>query len=217
MKSQEVCSRRTVFLFNDRIKNKCPLERKIQTVPETIQCNLLDPANKMSCQWSDQEYLPWSLCGCFCPLVHTEDQDSLFYRGTCSVAHRHLHDDTLAHILLAGKKKATKSHSHSACQKQHQVTRPTNIWWVRGKEGKKEVASQTVIQKIVNNKKERRFPDPQLCGSQDSVENGRHFQGSGDHGKPFQALAELTLFKTRILVLQICLLHEGVSNRGPSK
>lgn len=79
-----VCSRITVFLFNDRIKNKCPLERNIQTVPETIQCNLLDPANKMSCQWSDQEYLPWSLCGCFCPLVHIEDQDILFYRGICS-------------------------------------------------------------------------------------------------------------------------------------
>lgn len=80
-----VCSRITVVLFNDRIKNKCPSERNSQTVPETIQCNLLDPANKMSCQWSDQEYLPWSLCGGFCPLVHTEDQDILFYRGTCWV------------------------------------------------------------------------------------------------------------------------------------
>lgn len=80
-----VCSRIAVFLFNDRMKNKCPLERNSQTVPETIQCNLLDPANKMSCQWSDQEYLPWSLCGCFCPLVHTEDQGILFYRGTCWV------------------------------------------------------------------------------------------------------------------------------------
>lgn len=94
-----MCSRITVFLFNDRIKNKCPLERNSQTVPETIQCNLLDPANKMSCQWSDQEYLPWSLCGCFCPLVHTEDQGILSYRGTCWVEHRHLHDDRLAHIL----------------------------------------------------------------------------------------------------------------------
>lgn len=99
MKSQEVCSRITVFLFNDRIKNKCPLERNIRTVPETIQCNLLDPANKMSCQWSDQEYLPWSLCGCFCPLVHTEGPDIPFYRGTCLVEHRHPRDDTLAHIL----------------------------------------------------------------------------------------------------------------------
>lgn len=125
-----VCSRKTVFLFNDRIKNKCPLERNSQTVPETIQCNLLDPANKMSCQWSDQEYLPWSLCGCFCPLVHTEDQDILFYRGICSVSHRPLRDGMLAHILLGGKR-AIKSHSHCVMSETALRMRLTDKWWVR--------------------------------------------------------------------------------------
>lgn len=81
----------------------------------------------MSCQWSDPEYLPWQLCGCFCPLVHTEDQDSLSYRDTCSVSHRPLRDDMLAHIWLQERKQHSIFNLHV---RSHPRMR-SSIWLIR--------------------------------------------------------------------------------------
>lgn len=82
-----------------------PVEkRSSQAVPETIQCSWLDPANRMSCLGSDQEYLPSSLFGCFDPLVRTEGPGSLFYISTYWALCRHLRGDRLGHIWLRVRK-----------------------------------------------------------------------------------------------------------------
>lgn len=199
-----MCSRITVFLFNDRIKNKCPLERNSQTVPETIQCNLLDPANKMSCQWSDQEYLPWSLCGCFCPLVHTEDQGILSYRGTCWVEHRHLHDDRLAHILLGGKEKSNTITLMSC------VSETAHVIDEQGREGEKAEASHKIIQKIIKIRREECFQTQSDLGTRPQQRMGDATRKAWIMGNNFNPLQN-RLFKTRISVLCKSWPHEGIS------
>lgn len=191
-----VCSGVTVFLFNDRIKNKCPLERNLPTVPETIQCNLLDPANRMSCQWSGQEYLPWSLGGRFCPLVHTEGRGTLSYRGTCWVWCRLRRGDTLARTLLGGgEEKAIKSHSRWVCQKQ-----PTCLM-SKGREGETVGARHKWTQKVIKTRRAGRvLSDLQFSGGQTSAENRRPFWRSTEHGNKFDPVHNW-LLKTSISVL----------------
>lgn len=89
-----------IFLEKRRFNINAHWKCGIQIVPKTIQRNWLDPADRMSCLGSDQEYLPLSFFGCFYPLVHIEDQDILFYISICLVVCRHLHVDMLGHTLL---------------------------------------------------------------------------------------------------------------------
>ena len=105
----------------------------------------------------------------------------------------------LAHILLEEKK---EQYNHVPfCRSETALyMRPINIWWVR--EGR-EREEQSQNDPKANKYKERRFWTSNYLGArmQHTVGDNSREADHPDHAQQFQSIIELTLCKTRTLML----------------